>query len=188
MPHLWIRANAGSLTPRTSVAGSSMPTSSQASAQTILDETLPSSLEAPLVTASPVLRQKLDGNPYYITLTVENPTTTYTTTVLLGDSYPASVFILSVFSLPEFNVKLTPLPVASKPAVVSKPGLTTADIIGIVIGVVGGVSVLIGVMYVYFLRLRMLGRTKVRRRRRNKGSSHSGKYCQISSCPQFDRM
>jgi len=56
-----------------------------------------------------------------------------------------------------------------------KPGLTTADIIGIVIGVVGGVAVLLGVMYVYFLRLRVLGRTRVvvvkTRKKRVRGSS-----------------
>jgi hypothetical protein len=53
---------------------------------------------------------------------------------------------------------------ASYPIVVTKPGLTKGDIAGIVIGVVGGVAVLAGVMYVYFLRLRVLGRTRIRKR------------------------
>ncbi len=43
-----------------------------------------------LMTPAPVVHQKLDNNGYYITLTVTNPTTTYTTRVLLGDSSETS--------------------------------------------------------------------------------------------------
>jgi hypothetical protein len=64
--------------------------------------------------------------------------------------------------------------IASTPTPATKPGLTTADIVGIVIGVVGGVAVLLGVMYVYFLRLRVLGRTYVRSKSGKKSIGSSG--------------
>jgi hypothetical protein len=55
--------------------------------------------EAPMETTKPVMHQKLDEIPYYITLTVTNPTTTYATTVLLGDSYPSSkLYLLTLIS------------------------------------------------------------------------------------------
>jgi hypothetical protein len=54
-------------------------------------------VDDPLITTraspSPVLRGRDEREgAYWITLTVTQPTETYTTTVLLGDSYPSSMF------------------------------------------------------------------------------------------------
>jgi hypothetical protein len=54
-------------------------------------ETSTKAIDVILPTPPPIVLQKRDGNPYYITLTVSYPTTTYTTVVLLGDSHTSKL-------------------------------------------------------------------------------------------------
>ncbi len=64
-----------------------------------VEDVLPTTRASPSPSPSPVLRgrQEKEG-AYWITLTVTQPTETYTTTVLLGDSYPSSMFSSLSFS------------------------------------------------------------------------------------------
>jgi hypothetical protein len=106
------------------------------------------------------------GQSYYITLTVTSSTETYLTTLLLGDSFPTSIE-----SNPTPDPTPTPQPQSAlaTPSPVQHPGISTGAIAGIIVGVLAGLSLLVGAFYVYLVRSKIL--RKGRRRRGGKRRS-----------------
>lgn len=109
-------------------------------------------------TAPPSIPQIKAAAAYYITLSITRPTTTYTSLVLLGGSYP-----LTTPTSPSDPSQTIP------GAVVQHPGIPTSSIVGIVVGVVLVFLSLAGVFYVYTLRARQYRRT-MRRKSLSSGS------------------
>jgi hypothetical protein len=113
-----------------------------------------------------------DGG-YYITLTVTAQTGTYITSVLLGDSFPTST--TDPIPTPEPQSAVSTSPSTPSPSTtVQHPGISTGAIAGIIIGVLGGLSLLVGAFYVYLLRSRKFKRGK--RRKRRSPRPRSGKF------------
>ncbi|RDL39611.1 uncharacterized protein BP5553_03951 [Venustampulla echinocandica] len=74
--------------------------------------------------------------PSYVVLSVTRPTTTYTTIVPLGNSFPTDAS--SSASPPETTAQT--------------PGIPTSSIVGIIVGCILAFGMLAGVFYVYALR------------------------------------
>jgi hypothetical protein len=86
----------------------------------------------------------------YVTLTVTLPSEEiYTTTILLGDSFPTA-------ALPTDPVQQSVDQATLTPAAAQNPSNNGGNIAGIVIGVLGSIAVLAGIYYVYLLRARQL--------------------------------
>lgn len=110
----------------------------------------------------PITARDLD----YLTISITSPYTTYTTTILLGNSFPTTAPI---------PLAAVPQATATTTQVQQFPGLPTSIIVGIVVGCALGCLLLLGVLYVYMLRARQRRRQRRRRRRRSKSRSSSGR-------------
>lgn len=95
---------------------------------------------------------------HYITLTITRDSTVYTTTILLGNTFPSSPQTTTV------SVQ------TSSPSRPHSPGIATSTITGIVVGCIAGFLLLVVIFYIYVLRSR-----QIRRRSRRRGSSRSSK-------------
>lgn len=115
------------------------------------------SLQPTLITALPAK----EASPYYITLSITRVTTTYTTLVQLGDSFPTTYATKSSSTLPPKSTA-------------QHPGIPTGNIVGIIVGCIAGFGLLVGVFYVYLLRARQFRRVQ-RRRRSRRGSASTGR-------------
>jgi hypothetical protein len=107
------------------------------------------------------------GPQYYITLTVTSLVDAYTTTILLGDNYPAS----SQTDPVQQSASTTTL----APAAVQNSSLSPGSVAAIIIGVLGGIAVLAWVIYVYMLRIRQWQRENgksVKKRKKKKKKSN----------------
>jgi len=113
--------------------------------------------------AAPTLADLLNreaGPQYYITLTITSVADIFTTTILLGNDYPSSA--------PTDPVQQSASTATITPAAPPSSSLSAGSIAGIVIGVLGGVSVLAGVFYIYLLRARQWERTRKKGHRKKK--------------------
>jgi hypothetical protein len=100
---------------------------------------------------TPVALQGRSPDPqYYVTLTITLPTEIYTTTILLGDTFPTP--------LPTAPVQQSASQPTLAPAAAQNPNSTPGNVAGIVIGVLGSIAVLAGIYYVWLLRARQLRR------------------------------
>lgn len=122
----------------------------------------------PLPTSMPVFQR--DGSWSYLTLSITYPYTTYTTTILLGNSIPSQPPSTSPAST--FSSESQTQPQSQREAV--KPGIATGTIVGIVVGCITGFLLLVGIFYLYLLRARQHRRRRRRSRRRSKSRSSSG--------------
>ncbi|PMD46112.1 hypothetical protein L207DRAFT_523543 [Hyaloscypha variabilis F] len=103
---------------------------------------------AAVPTPAPV--QERYAQQQYVTLTVTLPSEEiYTTTILLGDSFPTA-------ALPTDPVQQSVDQATLTPAAAQNPSNNGGNVAGIVIGVLGSIAVLAGIYYVYLLRARQL--------------------------------
>ncbi|TVY85499.1 hypothetical protein LSUE1_G000223 [Lachnellula suecica] len=123
----------------------------------IADELQPSST-TPIPTAT--IHAK-EASPYYVTLSVTRATTTYTSIIQLGNSFPTTNPAVT---------HSTPSPKSTA----QNPGIPTSNIVGIIVGVISGFGILAGVFYVYSLRARQFQRVQQRKRSR-RGSTSTGR-------------
>ena len=119
-------------------------------------------LVPPIPTPKPL--EERDGWSF-VTLTVTKPFSTYTTTILLGDTFPTSSYITPV-TTPDSQPQPVQQPIT--------PGIATGTIVGIVVGCTLGFLLLVGVFYIYLLRAKQYRRRKGRSRSRSKSRSSSG--------------
>ena len=112
----------------------------------------------PLMTSGPV---ELRDEPRYLTLSVNSFSTTYITTILLGNSFatvPSTPFSTATPELESVHV----------------PGIPTGTIVGIVVGCVAGFFLLLCVFYIHILKMRQSARMRRSRSSRSKSRSSSG--------------
>jgi hypothetical protein len=160
------------------------PIPDHASSSTPIDETTLKIISVPDIVLLPEDNHDPDPNDieleprdggYYITLTVTTQTGTYITSLLLGDSFPTS----SPTSDPTPNPIPTPEPqsavsTSTPTPSVQHPGISTGAIAGIIIGVLGGLSLLVGAFYIYLLRSKKYKKGK--RRKKRSPRPRSGKF------------
>ena len=129
-------------------------------------------LEKGVAAPTPAVLLDRYANPQqnYVTLTITLPNEIYTTTILLGDTFPTS-------AAPTDPVQQSASsPTLSSAAVQNADSSNSGYIAGIIIGVLGGLAVLAGVFYVYTLRARQYlasnksvsGSRSTRRRKKKK--------------------
>jgi hypothetical protein len=113
------------------------------------------------------LKPRDGGSSYYITLTVTASTGTYITSVLLGDSFPtSSITDPNPIPTPEPQSAVSTSPSTPSPSTtVQHPGISIGAIVGIIIGVLGGLSALVVAFYIYLLRSRKFKKGKRRKKR-----------------------
>ena len=117
---------------------------------------------------SPTVHAIGERQPDYITLSVTRPYTTFTTLILLGDSFPSPT--TDPPSDPEPTSTSSPGPVT--------PGISTGTIVGIVIGSLLGFGLVVLIYYVSLKRARAARKRRKRRRRKGKG----GELCSTMKC------
>ncbi|PMD17331.1 hypothetical protein NA56DRAFT_648753 [Hyaloscypha hepaticicola] len=113
----------------------------------------------------------------YVTLTITLPNELpYTTTILLGDTFPTSAAPTDPVQQSASSPTLSPA------AIQNADSSNSGYIAGIIIGVLGGLAVLAGVFYVYTLRARQylssnksVSGSRSTRRRRKKKKRRKGK-------------
>ncbi len=112
----------------------------------------------------------------YVTLTITLSSEIYTTTILLGDTFPTSAAPTDPVQQSASSPTLSPA------AVQNADSSNSGYIAGIIIGVLGGLAVLAGVFYVYTLRARQylasnksVSGSRSTRRRRKKKKRKKGK-------------
>ena len=123
--------------------------------------------EEPNTTAlheSPDIKAVPPSSPAYITLPVSLPSSTFATIVLLGDSFPTSLY---VSPSPFPNSQLSTGEKEESPA--ESPSSNST--VGIVIGCIAAFALLLGVGYVWFLR----GKPRKRRKKRGNGKKKRGR-------------
>ena len=151
------------------------PRASSDSSSTATDVSSSSSLSTPTNDISPPIPTlPLNINRqdfYYRTLSVTLPYTTYTTTIVLGDSFSTTNLQPTTYAVPS----------SSTNAKVQTPGIATGTIVGIVIGLIAGFLALFAVFYVYLLRARQARRRRRRRRSRRGSSATAEGKLKISS-------
>jgi hypothetical protein len=119
------------------------------------------SYAAPFPTSPPLIKRQ----GHYITLTITRDYTTYTTTILLGNTFPSSP-----------QITTSPSVQTSQLSHPGTPGVPTSTIAGIVVGSIAGFLLLVAIFYVYVLRSRQIRRKSKKRgrSRSSKSSSHGG--------------
>jgi hypothetical protein len=126
------------------------------------------------------------GSSYYITLTVTAQSGTYITSVLLEDSFPTSTTDPIPTAEPQSAVSTSPS-TPSPSTTVQHPGISSGAIAGIIIGILGGLSLLVGAFYVYLLRSRKYKKGKRRKRRSPRPRSGTFIFSLSFSCLPWRR-
>jgi len=129
-------------------------------------------LEKGVAAPTPAVLLDRYANPQqnYVTLTITLPNEIYTTTILLGDTFPTSATTTDPVQQSASS------PTLSSAAVQNADSSNSGYIAGIIIGILGGLAVLAGVFYVYTLRARQYlasnksvsGSRSTRRRKKKK--------------------
>jgi len=101
------------------------------------------------------------GPEYYITLTITQPYTTYTTLILLGNS-PATA------AIGPYQAAQTSAEDSATGQHMPNSGTSTGAIVGIIVGCTVGTFLLFAVLYLYTLRARQWRRKEKRRMRRRR--------------------
>jgi len=136
-------------------------------------EAEPTSLLAPPPAKLLELRQNT-----YLTLTVTQAYLTYTTTILLGDTFPtspppgfpaASAYPAAAQSSPQVETESETADPQTQ-----NPGLGSGTTAGIIVGCILAFILLLGVGYVFLLRARQRRRRRRRRKKRRKSASSAG--------------